>query len=205
MRWLIQIALSLGVSFYLAGCYNSPVSVETDTIHHSELGFSITLPDNLAQQGWTIKADDAPSTYAQSYRFWLMSPDQNRIPSLRVEVRRHEEPISEEEWIDRASFSELHRADWEILEEKINSVKWAQGVGKELTFLYVNSAYENIDFGYRAQLNYQNRSVDIDGAFGPGFDSDFTLDQAIEEYHQRLNDSISTYKRILETFVFDPK
>ena len=70
------IAFLLSGSLLLTACAESPVRVEQGRyVTHDGFGFSVGLPQDLVDAGWTIKADRNPAVSQTSYNFHFMPPE----------------------------------------------------------------------------------------------------------------------------------
>ena len=210
MQRLLGIVLPCALVLVLAGCYNSPVSVEENTLRHEGLDFSISLPEDLAQQGWLIKADRKPPTSARAYSIQFLSPDVSRVPPMQVEVRRDlATMLTNEDWVARRSLwnfqGEGLLSDLEVLEESIRTVLVDDRDGVEVIYRHVRPVDRNISLGYSAYLLHGNVSIEVSGGFVVEVEEGLTLEQAMEAYARPLENAISQYKKILGTLAFEPQ
>ena len=199
----------LGTSLLVFGCYNSPVSIEENTLTHDKLNFSIALPDNLVAQGWTIRADQNPATYKKDYRVRFVSPDVHALPPLDVEIRRQSyREISQEEWIEHKSFVSLQQMafdmlkDWQSLEENMAPISFSGIEGLDVEYLRIHRQQKIIDIGYSILLKNKEFDVEFNAFHSTNVRGEGNFETAIAEHSQRLQTAIAAYKSIAATLAF---
>ena len=76
-------AAAIGAVLILTACGDSPVSVQDSSgLTHHELGFSLVVPSDLADDGWKLVADTDVSVHDQYYNFSVSAPEAVHPPLM---------------------------------------------------------------------------------------------------------------------------